>query len=1261
MKFNPLVLALGLIPLTGCGGGSSDSTSTTSTTYSVKAIDGYLRNAQVWLDLDGDYQLDDNEPSALSGDGGSATLDVTGIDNPGQYSVVVKAIAGQTVDEDTITETNPEGAATTSAYMMSAPAGQTIVTPLSTLVNIKMENNSSLSQDDAVAEVATELGLTDSSDVLDDYIADNQGDTAAKASSIVELEILPESEDEMNKLADGTTNIADSLTDDVTTALSSLKENQLLVADDSSPTGVATVEIVNEADASYDADALGADKDGDGIINQLDAFPDNAEEWSDTDGDNIGDNSDPDIDGDTVVNADDAFPYDASEMADNDKDLIGDNADSDDDNDGVLDTADAFPFDATETTDSDGDKVGDNADAFPNDPTETTDSDGDKVGDNADAFPNDPSETIDSDGDKVGDNADAFPNDPSETIDSDGDKVGDNADAFPNDPTETTDTDGDKVGDNADAFPNDPAETSDSDGDKVGDNADAFPNDPTETTDSDGDGTGDNSDTFPNNAAETTDTDGDGVGDNADVFPNDATETTDTDGDGIGDNSDPDADGDGVIDAPLIGTWSTSDMSFTFTDTTYSMEERDENDNSCNGTETGVYAYNAATGAITVSEITSDNNGTCGLSDMLAGTLSFTLSEADPSGNYLTFAYVDGDGSGTFTLYKTQQTSATAFFTANPNFYFLDLGIDNGELELGYDDVQWNSNDDSLTNTEYGFDFSSSVMDFVANTDEESDYILTSDGWEYVNWDSVTETLTPQTDGSMDYSNGIETETITGEEWSLSGANIAQFAAEGDIDEELLAYFDSSAEFSDGAAAYVMTSEITSDPVYSLWLDSCDQPDGFTDLPMIAVADTGLCNTQYSTTDGSAIVSIASITASTPFAETGSTSQDDFNGMFYMYDSMIRLVEGGSVDIYDKSLNPISGTVTWQSTVVNGETLITFSTADESLSEFNELFLTEYDGYVRAGKVRGDEGETELTFNGTAKDDIFDAFDVVSAATDYPASDSGDSSDGSSDTLTDSAFTTDWLDGKTLYNLFPVSENTYNGSGWELDSFTFTTTTFTACDIGDVSNECFNTPYEITEDGYIKYDDTEDGITTTYYIRALSSTDDYLTLACSDNLTEVTNTDTSYAGEYFFYDQTTAEEFVANHPIAFSTEWLADKTLYGVWYGNETDSSSEDSGVVVEMAFGSDGYITGAGLLNADTPSSTISYDVTTDGLLYMDGVSSEGNKITPCGHTSDYIRTNYLVDGAFDNVDLLFFDEQTALDYANGLTATIPQNSCDY
>ena len=53
-----------------------------------------------------------------------------------------------------------------------------------------------------------------------------------------------------------------------------------------------------------------------------------------------------DWDGDGVVNGEDAFPYDATEWLDTDGDSIGNNTDPDDDNDDLPDVMDPLPLQA---------------------------------------------------------------------------------------------------------------------------------------------------------------------------------------------------------------------------------------------------------------------------------------------------------------------------------------------------------------------------------------------------------------------------------------------------------------------------------------------------------------------------------------------------------------------------------------------------------------------------------------------------------------------------------------------------------------------------------------------------------------------------------------------------------------------------------------------------------------------------------------------------------------------------------------------------
>ncbi|HEB26908.1 MAG TPA: hypothetical protein ENI05_03890 [Porticoccus sp.] len=361
--------------------------------------------------------------------------------------------------------------------------------------------------------------------------------------------------------------------------------------------------------------ALGGvdDSDGDGVPDEADAFPNNDQEGFDSDGDCASQEEGFDYDTATAGNdigndalsglnyiggcgdnADD-FPEDPNEWLDSDKDGVGDNSDfepknadewEDLDGDGFGDNlADLFPGDSSEWADRDGDGTGDNSDACPlitghidsdndgvclpddyNDNDDSiqnichdlavdyairesagcfSDADLDGVVDIDDAFPNNPAEQADSDGDWLlnnpaadpdaedagngfGDNSDEFPSNPKEWVDTDGDWADNNpgADA-------TTETAGDGFADNSDPFPNDSSEWSDADNDGTGDNSDACPNDATGQVDSDGDTICDNSDIFPLNGDEQVDSDGD--------CP--ASETDDlnplaSDGDGCGDNSD---------------------------------------------------------------------------------------------------------------------------------------------------------------------------------------------------------------------------------------------------------------------------------------------------------------------------------------------------------------------------------------------------------------------------------------------------------------------------------------------------------------------------------------------------------------------------------------------------------------------------------------------------------------------------------------------------------------------------------------------------
>lgn len=155
----------------GCGGsGGTPQATAVKTAISGKVADGYLANASVFLDKNGNYRLDQGEPSTVTDDRGGYTLSVDPQD-VGKYAIVALAVKGQTVDLD-----NP-GQTVARSYLMSLPAGAVsgtvaaTVTPFTTLMREKMEAHPGMSLSDAMAELRSQMNLPAGMDVMGDYLA----------------------------------------------------------------------------------------------------------------------------------------------------------------------------------------------------------------------------------------------------------------------------------------------------------------------------------------------------------------------------------------------------------------------------------------------------------------------------------------------------------------------------------------------------------------------------------------------------------------------------------------------------------------------------------------------------------------------------------------------------------------------------------------------------------------------------------------------------------------------------------------------------------------------------------------------------------------------------------------------------------------------------------------------------------------------------------------------------------------------------------
>jgi uncharacterized repeat protein (TIGR04052 family) len=171
IRISGLAMASAALVAAGCGGGGDDTTSVDGT-----VVDGYLAGATVCVDVNGNGACDSGEPvSSASGSDGKFTI--KGVKKADAAAAPLVAVVPQTAtDSDT-------GAAVGAAYQLMAPAGKTVVSPLTTLVQQAMLKNSSLTADTAAAAVKSAIGSLASTDLFADYVA--SGDANAHAAAQV--------------------------------------------------------------------------------------------------------------------------------------------------------------------------------------------------------------------------------------------------------------------------------------------------------------------------------------------------------------------------------------------------------------------------------------------------------------------------------------------------------------------------------------------------------------------------------------------------------------------------------------------------------------------------------------------------------------------------------------------------------------------------------------------------------------------------------------------------------------------------------------------------------------------------------------------------------------------------------------------------------------------------------------------------------------------------------------------------------------------
>ena len=184
------IIAAGMIA--GCGSGGTTSMMSpqggSRSSISGKVADGYLAGATVFMDKNGNYQLDAGEPSATTDQNGAYTLMNVDPADVGKYPIVVLAMKDMTIDMDNPTQK------LTSSYVLSMPAtavsgtvNSNFISPMTTQIREMMETGTYITTQQAMDALRAKMGLAAGTNVMSDYMAANNTAMHAAAQNMAGL------------------------------------------------------------------------------------------------------------------------------------------------------------------------------------------------------------------------------------------------------------------------------------------------------------------------------------------------------------------------------------------------------------------------------------------------------------------------------------------------------------------------------------------------------------------------------------------------------------------------------------------------------------------------------------------------------------------------------------------------------------------------------------------------------------------------------------------------------------------------------------------------------------------------------------------------------------------------------------------------------------------------------------------------------------------------------------------------------------------
>ena len=161
--------------LSGCGGGTDTtagvgSGGTGTIVVAGLVADGYLVNASVFLDKNGNYQLDAGETSTTSDGNGAYKLNIDPSD-VGKYPIVAMVIKGVTIDKDKNQPVANSYILSTPKNSVSGSVSNNFISPLTSQLREVMETGLYPTMPQAMDALRARMGLVAGTDVMSDYIA----------------------------------------------------------------------------------------------------------------------------------------------------------------------------------------------------------------------------------------------------------------------------------------------------------------------------------------------------------------------------------------------------------------------------------------------------------------------------------------------------------------------------------------------------------------------------------------------------------------------------------------------------------------------------------------------------------------------------------------------------------------------------------------------------------------------------------------------------------------------------------------------------------------------------------------------------------------------------------------------------------------------------------------------------------------------------------------------------------------------------------